>query len=34
MERIAGLDRGYRMISGDIWVLEGGPWTLHTIWDD
>ena len=34
MDRISGLDRGYRMISGDIWVVEGGPWTLETIWDD
>jgi alcohol dehydrogenase (NADP+) len=34
MDAIAGLDRGYRLISGDIWVLEGGPWTMQTLWDE
>ena len=34
MDRIAALDSGYRLICGDIWVVEGGPWTLQTIWDD
>ncbi len=33
LERIAGLDRGCRMIGGGFWVVEGGPWTLETIWD-
>jgi alcohol dehydrogenase (NADP+) len=34
MDRIAGLDRGYRLIAGEFWVFEGAPWTLQTIWDD
>jgi len=31
--RIAGLDQNYRLIDGSFWVMEGGPWTLQTIWD-
>jgi alcohol dehydrogenase (NADP+) len=34
LERIAGLDRHYRLIAGNFWAVEGGPWTLETIWDD
>lgn len=33
LERIAGLDRNYRMIDGSFWVIEGSPWTLQSIWD-
>lgn len=33
LEQIAGLDRGYRMIAGDFWAMEGSPWSLQTIWD-
>ena len=33
MERIAQLDRGYRFIDGSFWVVNGGPWTLQSIWD-
>ena len=33
LERIAQLDRNYRLIDGAFWVVEGGPWTLQTIWD-
>ena len=33
LERIAALDRGYRLIAGAFWVVEGTPWTLQTIWD-
>jgi alcohol dehydrogenase (NADP+) len=33
MERIASLDRGYRLLAGDFWVVPGGPWTLETLWD-
>jgi len=32
MKEIAGLNRDYRLIAGHSWVLEGGPWTLATIW--
>jgi alcohol dehydrogenase (NADP+) len=34
LERIAGLDRQFRYISGRVpWLMEGSPWTLQTIWD-
>jgi alcohol dehydrogenase (NADP+) len=33
LERISVLDRGYRMIAGEFWVVPGGPWTLQTVWD-
>lgn len=33
LERIAELDRGYRLIAGDFWAVAGTPWTLQTIWD-
>lgn len=33
IERIAGLDQNYRLIEGSFWVMEGGPWTVQTIWD-
>ena len=33
LERIAGLDQNYRLIDGSFWVVEGGPWTVQTIWD-
>lgn len=32
--RIAGLDQGCRLIAGAFWAVEGGPWTLQTIWDE
>lgn len=34
MEAIGKLDRAQRFISGDFWVLEGGPYTLANIWDE
>jgi alcohol dehydrogenase (NADP+) len=34
LERIAGLDQGCRLIAGAFWAVEGGPWTLRTIWDE
>ena len=34
LERIAGLDQGYRMIAGDFWAVPGTPWTRQTIWDE
>jgi alcohol dehydrogenase (NADP+) len=33
MERISGLDQNYRLIDGSVWVMEGSPWSLQTIWD-
>ena len=34
LERIAGLDQGYRMIAGTFWAVPGTTWTLQTIWDE
>ena len=34
LERIAALDQHYRLIDGSFWAVEGGPWTLQTIWDE
>jgi alcohol dehydrogenase (NADP+) len=34
LDRIAELDRGYRMIAGDFWAVKGTPWTRQTIWDE
>jgi alcohol dehydrogenase (NADP+) len=34
MERIAALDQHYRLIAGAFWAVEGGPWTLQTLWDE
>ena len=33
IEQIAGLDQNKRLIDGSFWVMEGGPWTVQTIWD-
>jgi hypothetical protein len=30
--RVAGMDQGCRLIAGTFWAVEGGPWTLRTIW--
>lgn len=34
LERIAGLDRGYRLLAGDFWAIPGSPWSLETLWDE
>jgi alcohol dehydrogenase (NADP+) len=34
LERIAGLDRGYRLLGGDFWAVKGTPWTRQTLWDE
>jgi alcohol dehydrogenase (NADP+) len=33
MQQIAALDQNYRLLDGSFWVVEGGPWTLQTLWD-
>jgi alcohol dehydrogenase (NADP+) len=33
LERIAGLDQHRRLVDGSFWLLEGGPWTLQSLWD-
>lgn len=32
MEAIEALDRGHRFIDGSLWVKEGGPYTLESLW--
>ncbi|MFM7676984.1 MAG: aldo/keto reductase [Synechococcus sp.] len=34
LERIAGLDQHLRLVDGSFWLLEGGPWTLQSLWDE
>jgi outer membrane receptor protein involved in Fe transport len=31
--RLAALDEGRRLIDGRFWCLEGGPYTLESLWD-
>lgn len=33
LDRIAALDQGTRLVDGSFWVMDGGPWTLQTLWD-
>jgi len=34
LERIAALDQHTRLVNGAFWLLEGGPWTLQSLWDE
>ena len=34
LERIAQLDQHLRLVDGSFWLLEGGPWSLKTLWDE
>ena len=34
LERIAALDQHLRFVDGSFWVMDGGPWTLQTLWDE
>jgi alcohol dehydrogenase (NADP+) len=34
LERIAALDQNIRLVNGTFWLLEGGPWTLQSLWDE
>lgn len=34
LARIAALDQHLRFVDGSFWVLDGGPWTLQTLWDE
>ncbi|MFM2158716.1 MAG: Oxidoreductase, aldo/keto reductase family [Cyanobacteriota bacterium] len=34
LERIAALDQGVRLVDGSFWLMEGSPWTLHSLWDE
>jgi len=31
--RLTALDQGRRLIDGRVWCLEGGPYTLESLWD-
>ncbi len=32
MQAIGALDKGFRYITGEFWVFEGGPYTMKSIW--
>jgi len=34
LQEIAKLDKHYRYVSGDFWVIEGGSYTLANLWDE
>jgi alcohol dehydrogenase (NADP+) len=34
MEKIASIDRNRRYIGGQLWAMEGGPYTMATLWDE
>jgi alcohol dehydrogenase (NADP+) len=34
LARIAPLDRGVRLVDGSFWLMEGGLWTLQSLWDE
>jgi len=34
LKRIAALDQNIRLVNGSFWLLEGGPWTLQSLWDE
>ena len=33
LEKIEALDQNVRLVNGSFWVMEGGPWTLQSLWD-
>lgn len=34
MKEIAALERNRRYVSGDFWVLDGGPYSIGNLWDE
>jgi alcohol dehydrogenase (NADP+) len=34
MAEIASLERNRRYVTGDFWVVDGGPYTLSNLWDE
>lgn len=32
MDKIGGMDQGYRFINGALWAMEGSPYTLDWLW--
>jgi alcohol dehydrogenase (NADP+) len=33
LDRIRNMDKGFRYVTGEFWVAEGGPYTMDNIWD-
>ena len=33
LQEIEALDQNFRLVNGAFWVMEGGPWTLQSLWD-
>ena len=33
LQKIEALDQNVRLVNGAFWVMEGGPWTLQSLWD-
>ena len=33
LQKIEALDQNFRLVNGSFWVMEGGPWTLQSLWD-
>ncbi len=34
MRKIAELDRNHRYVNGELWAMEGGPYTVASLWDE
>jgi alcohol dehydrogenase (NADP+) len=34
MQEIARIDRNRRYIDGEVWVVEGGSYSIANIWDE
>ena len=34
MDALSGLGRGRRYVRGELWTLEGSPYTLESIWEE
>lgn len=33
LQTMEALDQNIRLVNGSFWVMEGGPWTLQSLWD-
>lgn len=34
MQKLSGMDQGYRFIDGSLWAMEGSPYTLDWLWKE
>jgi alcohol dehydrogenase (NADP+) len=34
MEAIGSVERSYRYVGGELWTIEGSPYTLAGLWDE